>query len=195
MTNPLPLLKIDSKTGAAVLTVKSSKGAFEVLIDLKDWPRVSRHSWFAEERAYRKTGAVYFISKIGKRTVQLHRFIMRAPRHRQVDFVDPSATLDCRRQNLRLATITQQARNRRKFAQMKAGRVDIFRWIKRNRLHEHTTILRGAIMASLPASTFRTDYKFSPDWVRVVKRICNFTLTQTIEARIWKFEKQTHIVT
>lgn len=79
------------------------------LIDERDWPSVSAHRWraaFIVDRWY-AVGAVD-----GNNNTYLHRFVMNAPRGVEVDHINHNE-LDCRRQNLRLATRRQNAENQK----------------------------------------------------------------------------------
>lgn len=62
----------------------------------------SKNTWYALRNTRNATGH--------KRTISLHRFLLDAQSGEQVDHVNGNA-LDCRRDNLRLATATQNAQN------------------------------------------------------------------------------------
>lgn len=86
------------------------------IIDAEDAERVFLHKWSCFTN---KSGAVYAQTSPKKvhrtpgqpKMVFLHRYIMEAPHGMQVDHVNGN-TLDCRRQNMRLATAAENCRNR-----------------------------------------------------------------------------------
>lgn len=83
-------------------------------IDRADLPRVLRHSWSVN---HRPTGDIYAQTtfRLGQRTntISLHRFIMQPPPGVLVDHRDGDG-LNCTRENMRLATVANNTRNRRK---------------------------------------------------------------------------------
>lgn len=106
--------ELDELTGAAVLHVRSRKwGAFRVLIDPEDWPRVSAHTWHVSKRKH----GFYFNADLmvgAKHTgIALHRFVMDAPNGMQVDHVHHDYC-DNRKSQLRFATQLQNNANTRK---------------------------------------------------------------------------------
>lgn len=86
------------------------------LVDDEDYERVSRLRWSADE-ARSKSGRIYWCASARlhgtRRKVKLHRFILDAPAGVDVDHINHNA-LDCRRENMRLATRQQNAANARK---------------------------------------------------------------------------------
>lgn len=104
-------LELDELTGAAVLHVRSRKwGAFRVLIDPADWPRVSAHRWHVSKRKH----GVYFHTDLpGRKTLALHRYVMDAPDGIQVDHIRHDYC-DNRKSQLRFATQLQNNANTRK---------------------------------------------------------------------------------
>jgi hypothetical protein len=103
---------------AVAVTIRLSRGLFS-LIDVEDLERVSLHKWWARSR---RTIAptFYAVTKIEGKSTYLHRFVMGAPRGIQVDHrnLDP---LDCRKENLRLATHSQNCQNRNSSQAAPAG--------------------------------------------------------------------------
>ena len=93
---------------------------YRILVSQEDFERVSPHRWIPLQKDDdRRRGRIYFVSRVPQphgryRRVYLHRFIMNAPHGVVVDFRDSSDTLDCRRSNLRFATLEQDAQNARK---------------------------------------------------------------------------------
>jgi HNH endonuclease len=76
------------------------------LVDAEDSERVAAHSW-----RYCPNG--YADASVGGRRVYLHRFLTRPPAEAEVDHIDGDR-LNNTRANLRLATRSANARNRRK---------------------------------------------------------------------------------
>lgn len=78
------------------------------LIDDADYEKVSHHKWSV---SFCKTGQKWYARRTIRRdkkqhTIYLHRFILDAPPHLQVDHINGNG-LDNRRANLRLVTVTQ----------------------------------------------------------------------------------------
>ncbi len=87
------------------------------IIDDEDFERVSAFKWCAQ-KIIRKFDVIYYAKRAfiqnGKHTtLLLHRFILNAPKGVEVDHKNAD-TLNNRRCNLRLATVAQNRRNRRK---------------------------------------------------------------------------------
>lgn len=99
-----------------------SKG-YVALVDDEDFERASQFKWSA---AIRKGCTTLYASaylgggRANRRTELLHRFILSAAKGVQVDHIDGNG-LNCTRQNLRLATISQNRRNRGKTVSNKSG--------------------------------------------------------------------------
>jgi len=91
------------------------------LVDEGDYELVSQFNWHA---GYQKDVCgvpIYYPQRanyrgLKPRNVMLHRFVMNAPDGMEVDHIDRSNTLDCRRSNLRLATRAQNRASMRKRA-------------------------------------------------------------------------------
>lgn len=79
------------------------------LVDDEDYERVSQYNWFAEQRGH-TWYAQRHSPRPEKKKIYLHRFIMDAPDGVQVDHKSRNG-LDCRRDNLRLATHSQNKQN------------------------------------------------------------------------------------
>jgi hypothetical protein len=79
------------------------------VIDADDFERVSKHNWRA---VWLKNNYYAYTTTIGNVVVAMHSFIKRTKR--RVDHVNPCATLDNRKSNLRVATASQNQCNRGK---------------------------------------------------------------------------------
>lgn len=77
------------------------------LVDDQDYPQLAARRWFCTSSGY---AARVNITSGKKQTVYMHRLIMNAPAHLQVDHINGD-TLDNRRQNLRLVTPQQNRMN------------------------------------------------------------------------------------
>lgn len=90
---------------------------YKVLIDEEDWERLKGYKWYADRQAVEKKGKYYFRTDIhenGKKThIFLHRTIMCCSKGdgTNIDHINGN-TLDCRRSNLRLATVSQNGCNK-----------------------------------------------------------------------------------
>jgi hypothetical protein len=73
------------------------------IIDLEDYFRVCGSSW-----SFANSG--YASARIDRKHILLHRFLMNAPAHLQVDHINGNR-LDCRRSNMRLVTEAQNRLN------------------------------------------------------------------------------------
>lgn len=82
-------------------------GGGVALIDDADAELVRRHRWY---RHAAKPGRFYARARIDGRDVYLHRFLMGEPPGGNVDHKNRDG-LDCRRGNLRVATVAQNAHN------------------------------------------------------------------------------------
>ena len=78
------------------------------IVDDEDYARVSGFNW----SACKCNNNFYAIAVIDGKKVLLHRFILNAPSDRLVDHKD-GKTLDNRKLNIRIATYTENNRNRR----------------------------------------------------------------------------------
>lgn len=101
-----------------IIFLNSEKyGAMETLIDLNDLPNVMKfeHTWYPQPFSDRKEfyAAGKIKNKFGKRTTMfLHRWITSAPDDIVVDHKNHK-TLDNRKTNLRLCSISENTRNQR----------------------------------------------------------------------------------
>jgi hypothetical protein len=88
------------------------------LVDAVDFDRISQWKWYAH--LSHGSGSTFYAVRqeriaTGQRAVFMHREVMgmAAGDPRRVDHREPENTLDNRRGNLRVATATEQSRNRR----------------------------------------------------------------------------------
>ena len=78
---------------------------YKAIVDEEDFERVSQHKWLYIEQGYART-------KINRKTMSLHRFIMNARPGQVVDHRNHDK-LDNRRTNLRICTQRQNSMNKR----------------------------------------------------------------------------------
>lgn len=85
------------------------------LVDDEDFDRVNQFKWCAAATSSSRTWYAMRGDYTGSkpRTIYLHRFILDAPSDMDVDHINHNG-LDCRRENMRLATTSQNCCNRRK---------------------------------------------------------------------------------
>ena len=75
------------------------------LVDDEDFERASKYSWYLTDLGYVVGGS-------GEaRRVMLHRFVMNAPKGTELDHINRNK-LDCRKENLRFCTRSENCRNR-----------------------------------------------------------------------------------
>ena len=103
-------------TNYGVVPLSQGKHA---LVDLQDLDRVFQFKWYAMRGKDACGAPVYYAgrgdySSGSRKGVLLHRFILNAPPGMDVDHIDRTRTLDCRRCNIRLATRSQNIANSRK---------------------------------------------------------------------------------
>lgn len=90
--------------------IKLTQGKYAI-VDDEDYERVSQYKWYANRigsniYAVRSEGG-----RVNRKFIFLHRFIIDAPKNSMVDHINRNG-LDCRRENLRFATKSQNMRNR-----------------------------------------------------------------------------------
>ena len=90
-----------------VVIVKDELG-YEFLIDLIDLEKIKPFYWFGYKK--RSTGGIYATTNTNNGKKTLHRFIMNASQNQIVDHINRN-TQDCRRSNLRFATIAENCHN------------------------------------------------------------------------------------
>lgn len=81
------------------------------LIDDEDWDLVSEFKWFAQ-----KDKKTYYARRANRPKVLLHRFILQAKVGQKVDHIKGN-WLDNRRENLRIATSSQNQWNQQAYSQ------------------------------------------------------------------------------
>lgn len=83
------------------------------LVSERDFERVSRYKWSCDGNGYACRMESYYVDgKRQRRKIMLHRFILGAPAHLQVDHINHNI-LDNRRENIRLVTRRQNRANSR----------------------------------------------------------------------------------
>lgn len=87
--------------------IKLTKGQF-TLVDSEDYLGLSRYTWHAWETEY----GYVAVGRVKGKTIQMSRFILSAKAGQEVDHKN-RRTLDNRRSNLRIATCSENARNRK----------------------------------------------------------------------------------
>jgi len=118
--------------------IQLSKGQV-ALVDDEDFDRVSQHSWYALFVKTYANGGQY-VARSGTRIdgklrqFLLHRFILNAPDGTNVDHIDRNP-LNCKRNNLRLATRNQNCWNTAKRSNNTTGfkGVSVFRKLNKYR--------------------------------------------------------------
>jgi hypothetical protein len=107
MTRPIRPIRIEGDVAYVTLTQ-----GYEAIIDAADTPLVEGVNWYAN--VHRNT--VYCVNRsqneTKKTTIRMHRVIMGDPDGFQIDHIDGDG-LNNRKSNLRLATRSENARNRR----------------------------------------------------------------------------------
>lgn len=105
-----PHLKIDGDIVFVPLSKGKRKKHMYAKIDLDDYERVANHKWFPKFSG--KTWYAYATSNIGLASHHrnLHLFVARAHVGERYDHINGDG-LDCRKENLRLATAQQNAQN------------------------------------------------------------------------------------
>lgn len=90
------------KGETAICTTHNGK---TFVVDAEDVARIDKHTWYITSRGYVATA-------IKGITIHLHRFLLNAPPGVQVDHINIRPN-DCRKDNLRLASPSQNTQNRR----------------------------------------------------------------------------------
>lgn len=96
--------------------VSLTKG-FSTVVDDSDYEKISKHKWYA---SVVREGLVYAVRKPQSGIIYMHRIIMDAPIGMEVDHIDGNGLNNCR-QNLRIATHSQNMENRLPQCNNKSG--------------------------------------------------------------------------
>jgi hypothetical protein len=97
------------------------------IVDDDDYERVMQHKWYCSNNGYAKRG----VGAHGKIHQLLHRFIMNEPEGLQVDHRD-GYRLNCRKENLRVCTMSQNGCNRGMQINNTSGRKGVT-WCKKRK--------------------------------------------------------------
>ena len=82
----------------------------EAIVDIKDYPRLSRYRWHTTDS---KDGKLYAVRDTKTGTIKMHQMIRKVPKGKEIDHKNING-LDNRRCNLRTCTRSQNNANRRK---------------------------------------------------------------------------------
>lgn len=95
--------------------INLSDAKYVAVISKQDYRRVNRYKWYAHfsKGANRKVGQPYARATINGKKVYLHRFVLEAPEYMHVDHRNHQ-TLDCRRENLEIVTVSENLKRRRR---------------------------------------------------------------------------------
>lgn len=100
---------------------------YVALVDDEDYERVMTRKWYALRQT---DGLVYVASNAIPRrhlsAARLHTFVMSGNAGLEIDHKNDNG-LDCRKENLRLATHTQNSRNRRRHKNNRSGFKGVYR--------------------------------------------------------------------
>jgi len=94
----------------SVSCLKMTTNGFRFFIDQEDETRVNQYCWYA---AKKKADNTYYVVSTTAEHILLHRMLVNATGSVEVDHENGNG-LDNRKENLRIATRLQNARNRRK---------------------------------------------------------------------------------
>jgi len=94
-------------SGPGVRRISVGQGLFAT-VDAADYKKLRRYTWYA----YRRGRRIYAVCKTGRKTVYMHRMIMRPRKGYLVDHIDGNG-LNNRRCNLRVCTPAQNRANAR----------------------------------------------------------------------------------
>lgn len=117
--------------------IKLTQGKY-ALVDLEDVETLSKNKW-----SYDAHGGVARTGIKGK-TVLMHRLIMGAPHGVEVDHINLD-TLDNRKENLRIATRSQNAANRRRQSNNTSGYKGVSWNKQRKKWHAYICVENKAI--------------------------------------------------
>ncbi len=106
------------------VVVYANNTGSEFYVDLDDWPKVSEHGWYENDKGY-------LCSRVDGKIARLHRLIMCPEDGILVDHKDMSPANN-RRSNLRLCTNSQNLMNKSESSNNKSGMRGVF-WVDRHR--------------------------------------------------------------
>lgn len=155
--------------------IQLTKG-LSALVDEADYEKFNQFNWCAHPNGHgKKFYAVRRSKTDGKsREIYLHREIMEDPHGMFVDHINGN-TLDCRRENMRLVTMSQNAMNRRLRSDNKLGVVGVsqlkdgryFAYIsingKRTKLGRFATLEEAKAARETAESKYHGEYARSKD--------------------------------
>jgi len=87
-----------------MIEIKLRNSPLKAIIDADDFDVVSKHKWTLQSGGYVRTF-------VGKNVLYLHRLVMGANGNLEIDHINRNK-IDCRKQNLRFATRTQNSANK-----------------------------------------------------------------------------------
>jgi len=126
----LALLYRRLRYGYAFRRIALTQGKYAI-VDVEDYERVSQYKWHIRRSNRSSTyyaARTVFVSKYNRKLVSMHRFIMNAPDGLEVDHINGDG-FDNRKANIRLATNSQNSRNKPKRRNTKLSR---YKGVKRN---------------------------------------------------------------
>lgn len=91
------------------------------MVDDEDYAILSRYSWSLDRKGYAKTSAF-------GTTIKMHRFLLNAPKNKQVDHIDGNP-LNNQKENLRLCNNSQNQANRGKPKTKKLETTSIYKGV------------------------------------------------------------------
>ena len=164
------------------------------LVDQEDYELVSQFRWCATPTPGKNQGLIsYYVH--GRRRgsgerVLLHRLVMHAPAGLEVDHIDGSKTLDCRKHNLRLATSAQNSMNQRKRGRPASSKYKGVCWCRRFRpWHAHIGV-NGSL---LNLGRFATEEEAANCYNEAaVKYFGKFALLNVLERELVVEERPPH---
>jgi hypothetical protein len=98
--------------GSAVRYIPLTRGKYAI-VDAEDYPDLAKYKWHAQIR--KDGGMCYAVRTSGRKTVMMHRQIMKPPKGMVVDHINHNG-VNNRRGNLRVCTQAQNTRNKRRFS-------------------------------------------------------------------------------
>ena len=110
--------------------IQLTQGKF-TFVDDEDFDFLSKNNWCAEERQKDKFYASRSIdNKNERRHIYMHRLLMQIPNDKQIDHIDGDG-LNNQKNNLRIASIAENQRNRIVLAKNNTSGYKGVSWIKR----------------------------------------------------------------